>query len=105
MRARSGLYPQLSASAAYDRSLASEFDGVFDNVATSAATAAEDPAADGGLEDLPFGRANTWRASLSLSQNIYSGGRIGAQHGDRRCRARHGGARRDDARAASCSST
>ena len=33
----------------------------------------------GGLEDLPFGRKNTWRASLSFSQNLYSGGRIGAQ--------------------------
>ena len=26
-------------------------------------------------EDLPFGRKNTWRASLSFSQNLYSGGR------------------------------
>ena len=36
-------------------------------------------ATDGGFEDLPFGRANTWRATLSFSQNLYSGGRIGAQ--------------------------
>lgn len=28
--------------------------------------------------DLPFGRENTWRISLSLSQSIYSGGRLGA---------------------------
>ena len=34
---------------------------------------------DGGLEDLPFGQKNTWRTSLSFSQNLYSGGRIGAQ--------------------------
>ena len=33
----------------------------------------------GGLSDLPFGRKNTWRATLSFSQNLYSGGRIGAQ--------------------------
>ncbi len=31
IRARSGLRPQLSASASYDRALASEFDGVFDS--------------------------------------------------------------------------
>jgi outer membrane protein TolC len=35
--------------------------------------------ADGSFEDLPFGRKNTWRASLSFSQNLYSGGRLGAQ--------------------------
>jgi outer membrane protein TolC len=34
---------------------------------------------DRGLSDLPFGRKNTFRASLSFSQNLYSGGRIGAQ--------------------------
>src|SRR5262249_30005155 len=33
-RAKSGLRPQLSAAASYDRALASEFDGVFDNVDT-----------------------------------------------------------------------
>ena len=37
-------------------------------------------AGDGsGIEDLPFGRENTWRASLSFSQNLSSGGRNGAQ--------------------------
>jgi outer membrane protein TolC len=34
---------------------------------------------DNSFEDLPFGRKNTWRASLSFSQNLYSGGRLGAQ--------------------------
>jgi outer membrane protein TolC len=34
---------------------------------------------DDSLSDLPFGRKNTFRASLSFSQNLYSGGRIGAQ--------------------------
>ena len=33
----------------------------------------------GGLSNLPFGRKNTWRASLTFSQNLYSGGRNGAQ--------------------------
>ena len=109
IRARSGLRPQLSASASYDRALASEFDGVFDSSTTApgcppftlnplagidARVAEIERAVDcgaiggggifgstgsGGLEDLPFGRKNTWRASLSFSQNLYSGGRNGAQ--------------------------
>jgi len=32
-----------------------------------------------GFANLPFGRKNTWRATLSFSQNLYSGGRVGAQ--------------------------
>jgi outer membrane protein TolC len=113
IRARSGLYPQLSAAASYDRSLASEFDNVFNTSGTGQACApfvldpqatldarvgeierAIDCGAVGGggffgsgggsgsdveFENLPFGRANTWRASLSFSQNLYSGGRNGAQ--------------------------
>lgn len=111
VRARSGLLPQLSASAGYDRALASEFDGVFDTgtsgsecapftlnsqAAIDVRVAEIERAIDcgaigggffgggsgengGGLDDLPFGRENTWRASLSFSQNLYSGGRLGAQ--------------------------
>jgi outer membrane protein TolC len=78
LRARSDLFPQLSVSASYDRALASEFEGVFDDGLFGGGPE-EDPATADGLEDLPFGRENTWRASLSLSQTIYSGGRIGAQ--------------------------
>jgi outer membrane protein TolC len=111
VRARSGLLPQLSASAGYERALASEFDAVFGG--TGGGTCAPfmpDPQApldarvteieraidcgatssslfgggssdgsDSGLENLPFGRENTWRASLTFSQNLYSGGRNGAQ--------------------------
>ena len=109
IRAQSGLRPQLSAAASYDRLLASEFEDVFDTGATGPscppfalnpqaaldARVAEieraiDCGAIGGggfsgrvatvaLSDLPFGRKNTWRASLSFSQNLYSGGRNGAQ--------------------------
>lgn len=108
IRAKSGLRPQLSAAASYDRALASEFDGIFDtsNSGTSCPPFALNPTAPldarvseieraidcgavgggGGffgasddLSDLPFGRKNTWRASLSFSQNLYSGGRNGAQ--------------------------
>jgi outer membrane protein len=110
IRARSGLQPQLSAAASYDRSLASEFDDVFTSgdTGSSCPPFALNPQAtvdarvgeieraidcgaiggggfvgsgssDGGFENLPFGRANTWRATLSFSQNLYSGGRNGAQ--------------------------
>jgi outer membrane protein len=107
VRARSGLLPQLSASASYDRALASEFEGVFDVQGPSCPPFSLNPAgpidarvaeieraidcgavgggffggssSSGGLSNLPFGRKNTWRTSLSFSQNLYSGGRNGAQ--------------------------
>jgi outer membrane protein len=108
VRARSGLLPQLSASASYDRALASEFEGVFDVQGPSCPPFSLNPAgpidarvaeieraidcgavgggffggssSSGGLSNLPFGRKNTWRTSLSFSQNLYSGGRNGAQN-------------------------
>ena len=76
VRARANERPQLSAAASYDRSLANEFQGVFDNVDFGGSN---DGSTGNSFEDLPFGRANTWRATLSFSQNLYSGGRIGAQ--------------------------
>jgi len=76
VRARSGRLPQLSAAASYDRSLANEFEGVFDNLNFGGDSSGD---SGDGLADLPFGRANTWRATLSFSQNLYSGGRLGAQ--------------------------
>jgi outer membrane protein len=79
LRARATLYPQLSASLGYDRSLASEFDGVFDSVNFGGGDGSGSPPdGDDGFEDLPFGRANTWRATLTFSQSVYSGGRLGA---------------------------
>jgi outer membrane protein len=72
-RARSERFPQLSLQASYDRTLASEFSDIFENV---------EPPADGGetpsFEDLPFGRKNIWRVNLLFSQNVYTGGRIAA---------------------------
>ena len=79
VRARSAERPQLSAAASYDRSLANEFQGVFDNIDFGNGSSDSSSGDGGGFEDLPFGRANTWRATLSFSQNLYSGGRIGAQ--------------------------
>ena len=45
VRARSGRYPQLSASASYDRALASEFEGIFDTAGPPCDPFAPDPAA------------------------------------------------------------
>jgi outer membrane protein len=110
VRARSGRYPQLSASAGYDRALASEFEGIFDSAGPPCDPFASNPTAaladrvaeieraincgaiggsffgaggddsgDDETADLPFGRVNTWRVNLLFSQNVYSGGRLGAQ--------------------------
>ena len=70
VRARSGRFPQLNASAGYDRALASEFSGLFEGGFGGG---------EGEEIDLPFGRQNTWRVNLVFSQSVYSGGRLGAQ--------------------------
>lgn len=106
-RARSGRFPQLSGSVSYDRALASEFSGVFDrgggppcdpfrldpSAPLDARVAEIERAIDCGAignavfggggdaengTDLPFGRENTWRFGLSLSQSVFSGGRLDA---------------------------
>jgi outer membrane protein TolC len=107
VRARSDRYPQLSASASYDRALASEFSGLFDETAAGPPCASflANPQAPveqriaeleravdcgatgeaagaggfGNFEDLPFGRRNTYRVNVAFSQNVFDGGRIGAQ--------------------------
>lgn len=68
---RSERRPQLSGSVSYDRALASEFSGLFDN--------ADGFGSGEGFDDLPFGRANTYRLNLSFSQSLYTGGRLAAQ--------------------------
>ncbi|HEY7189670.1 MAG TPA: TolC family protein [Vicinamibacterales bacterium] len=104
VQARSGKLPQMSGSVNYDRALASEFSGVFDVQGPTCPPFMLNPAAPidarvaeieraincgavgGGffgssssLSNLPFGRKNTWRAGLTFSQTLYSGGRLGAQ--------------------------
>ncbi|MPZ20716.1 MAG: hypothetical protein GEV06_22825 [Luteitalea sp.] len=101
-RARSELFPQLNASLGYDRTLDSEFSGVFDqsvapctplNVDRSVPLGSRvgeieralqecPPSADffgGGGEEIPFGQENAWRFNLSFSQALYTGGRLSAQ--------------------------
>lgn len=69
-QAHSTRWPQLAASLGYTRLLRSQF---------------QDIDFGGGGEDefdfseLPFGRANTYSAGISLSQTLFSGGRISGQ--------------------------
>jgi outer membrane protein TolC len=101
-QAHSERLPQLFGSASYDRTLASEFSGLF-GAGTSCLPLHVDPAAplidrvaelerafgcpntafgdgtsDDGLEELPFGQKNIYRLGLSFTQALYAGGRIAA---------------------------
>lgn len=103
-RARSEKLPQVSGLASYDRTLKSEFSGLFDEGGGRPACdpfvlnpaspldarvaeieraldcgAVGSPFSAGGFSDLPFGRANTWRVNLAISQALYAGGRLNAQ--------------------------
>jgi outer membrane protein TolC len=68
-RTNSQKYPQINFSGGYDRTLASEFSGIFSNT----------DAGDTDFSDLPFGQANAYRLSLTGSQLIYTAGRLGKQ--------------------------
>lgn len=72
-RARADFYPQVTASASYERTLATEFDVVFENAGGGTEGA-------GGFDDLPFGRRNTYRYGLTVSQNVFAGGRTLAEN-------------------------
>jgi outer membrane protein TolC len=69
-RTNSQRYPQINFAGGYDRTLASEFSGVFDS-------GSGDDGPD--FSNLPFGQANAWRFTLSGSQLLYTGGRVGLQ--------------------------
>lgn len=74
-RTNSQRYPQISFTGGYDRTLASEFSGVFGGGNGG-------DTGDGGdidFSDLPFGQANAYRFALSGSQLIYTAGRVGLQ--------------------------
>lgn len=68
--ARSDYFPQVSLSASYERTLASEFDVAFE---APPMAGGEQPGID--LEALPFGRENAYRAGATLTQNVFAGGR------------------------------
>jgi outer membrane protein TolC len=65
----------VSAGASYDRTLKSEFSGLFSGDSSGSG--------DGGfgadLSELPFGQPNAFRLNLAFSQALYAGGRIDAQ--------------------------
>ena len=78
VRVKSARRPQLTGTGTYERSLANEFQGVFDDIDVGGGGDGSD-GSDNAFANLPLGRANTWRATLSFSQNLYSGGRVAAQ--------------------------
>ncbi len=110
-QAHSERLPQLFGSASYDRTLASEFSGLFDG-GTSCLPLQADPTAplvdrvaelerafgcpstgfgggtngDDGLDELPFGQKNIYRFGLSFTQALYAGGRIAATERQARLR-------------------
>ncbi len=104
-RARSGYFPQLSGAASYQRTLRSQFSALESGTPGDTTTAptpecarftaqpgltveqrldslenavqcasASDPFAS--FRNLPFGRENTYRFGLSLSQTLFSGGQV-----------------------------
>lgn len=105
LRARAARLPQLGASASYQRTLASQFEGVGggapDSVVIPPRCQLEpDPGlpieqrveilegrldcpfdlfSGGGFSDLGFGAENTYNLGLSLSWPVYTGGRLPAQ--------------------------
>ncbi len=72
-RTNSQRYPQISFSGSYDRTLASEFSGVFGSGSSGG------EGGDIDFSDLPFGQANAYRFTLSGSQLLYTAGRVGKQ--------------------------
>jgi outer membrane protein TolC len=99
--ARSERYPQLNSGFAYQRTLQTQFDGIFDAPAgppcPGLTVTPSNPLPDrvselerflqcpasfsfgGEGSDLPFGQLNTWTASLQFSQLLWNGGRVEAQ--------------------------
>ncbi len=73
-RTNSQRYPQIGFSAGYDRTLASEFSGVF-----GGDTGSGSGSGDVDFSDLPFGQANAYRFSVQGTQLLYSGGRVAKQ--------------------------
>ena len=103
-RARADLLPQIFASASYDRTVASEFSGLFSGDSSTPSCdpftlrpaaalvdrvaeieraidcgAVGNPFGSGSFDNLPFGRKNIYRFGLSVTQNLYTGGRVTAQ--------------------------
>ncbi|HEX2224267.1 MAG TPA: TolC family protein [Thermoanaerobaculia bacterium] len=76
--ARSQLFPQVSATASYTRTLRSQFSGI-DFGGSPAAPGEPGAPDDGGLSDLPFGQENQYSLGLSVSQLLFDGGQTRAR--------------------------
>jgi outer membrane protein len=85
--ARSGLFPQLSGTASYTRTLRSQFSNINFG------------GGGGGNVDLPFGRENQYSLGLSLSQLVFDGGQTVARLRASRSRRRSSEIDVDSARA------
>lgn len=68
--ARSGYFPQVTATASYLNTIESEYDALFANNTMNSTL--------GGFEALPFGQDHTWRAGIDVQQNVFDGGKTGA---------------------------
>jgi outer membrane protein len=67
---RSGLFPQLSGTASYTRTLRSQFSDINFGGSDSGS---------GATDALPFGRTNQYSLGLSLSQLVFDGGQTAAR--------------------------
>ena len=68
-QAQSQRLPQLTGTASYDRTLKSEFAGIFDSSSFGGSDGGSG-GTDSNFEDLPFGQPNAYRLGLSFSQLI-----------------------------------
>ncbi len=88
---RSGLFPQLSGTANYTRTLRSQYDGLFNSVPSSGQGS--------GLQNLPFGQRNQYTLALNFSQFIFDGGQTVARLRASRARRRSAEINVDSSRA------
>ncbi len=78
IRVNSGRLPSINFTGSYDRTLASEFSGLFDS-STLSDNPSSSESSDVDFSKLPFGQRNVYRATFSFSQALYTGGRVAAQ--------------------------
>jgi outer membrane protein TolC len=88
---RSGLFPQLSGTANYTRTLRSQYDGLFSSAPSSGQS--------GGLQNLPFGQRNQYTLGLNFSQFLFDGGQTVARLRASRARRRSAEINVDSSRA------
>ncbi|HEY0510437.1 MAG TPA: TolC family protein [Thermoanaerobaculia bacterium] len=65
MVSRSALFPQVAGTAAYTRTLRSQYSGLFSSTPSGSQ--------GGGIQNLPFGQVNQYTLGLTLSQYVFDG--------------------------------